>query len=55
MGQSYDGHQRQLRVAQRRSFFTGTEYALGDHIIVTYVLLVILGIFLEGEDTDSFA
>jgi len=24
-------------------------------IIVTYVLLVILGIFLEGEDTDSFA
>jgi len=34
-------------------------FALGGNtlsiIVATYVLLVILGIFLEGEDTDSFS
>ena len=33
--------------------------ALGENtlfiIIVTYILLVIVGIFLEGEDTDRFS
>ena len=34
-------------------------FALGENtlsvIIVTYVLLIVLGIFLEGEDTDRFS
>ena len=48
-----------IGIKENYDTFKDAIFALGENtlfvIIVTYVLLVILGIFLEGESTDRFS